>query len=27
MAEVSVLISGEQLTAAAPKVQKYWAGR
>ena len=26
MAEVSVLISGEQLAAAAPKVQKYWAG-
>lgn len=27
MAEVSVLISGEQLAAAAPKVQKYWAGQ
>jgi hypothetical protein len=25
MAEVSVLISGEQLAGAAPKVQKYWA--
>jgi hypothetical protein len=24
MAEASVLISGEQLAAAAPKVQKYW---